>query len=81
MDRIPCPSPWPIKYARRAKLRSDGLTLVIHQNGGIVQGQLLVLDLQLSTLDEWIEWLWEREALRASCSSQWNVPARPSAVL
>jgi hypothetical protein len=34
---------------------------VIHQNGGIVQGQLLVLDLQLSTLDEWIEWLWERE--------------------
>ena len=61
VDRIPCPSPWPIEYARRAKLRGDGPTLVIHHNGGIVQGRLLVLDLQLSALDELIEWLWERE--------------------
>ena len=76
VDRIPCPSPWPIEYARRAKLRGDGPTLVIHHNGGIVQGQLLVLDLQLSALDELMEWLWEREAtLRASCSSKWNATA------
>jgi hypothetical protein len=61
VDRIPCPSPWPIEYARRAKLRGDGPTLVIHQSGGIVQGQLLVLYLQLRALDELMEWLWERE--------------------
>ena len=60
-DRILCPSPWPIEYARRAKLRGDGPTLVIHRRGGIVQGQLLILDLERSALDELMEWLWERE--------------------
>ena len=61
VDRILCPSLWPIEYARRAKRRGDGRTLVIHQSGGIIRGQLLVLDLQLSALDELMEWLWERE--------------------
>lgn len=35
--------------------------LVLHKTGGIVQGQLLVLDIQKSALDELREWLWERE--------------------
>lgn len=61
IDRIVWQSPWPIEYARRAKLRGDGPTLVIHKNGGSVPGRLLVLDLQPSALDELREWLWERE--------------------
>jgi hypothetical protein len=36
--RLSRPSPWPIEYARRAKLRGDGPTLVIHKSGGTVQG-------------------------------------------
>jgi hypothetical protein len=61
VDRISYLSPWPIEYARRAKLCGNRPTLVIHQRGGIVQGRLLVLDLQLSALDELTQWLWERE--------------------
>jgi hypothetical protein len=61
IERIYCPSPWPIEYARRAKLRGYGPTLVIHETGGIVQGQILVLDLEINQLDELTEWLWERE--------------------
>jgi hypothetical protein len=59
--RVRFPSPWPIEYARRARLRGDGPTLVLHETGGIVEGQLLILDLQESRLDELTEWLWERE--------------------
>lgn len=59
--RVPCVSPWPIEYARRAKLRGDGPTLVLHRTGGIVQGQLLVLELKQSALDQVRQWLWERE--------------------
>jgi len=59
--RVPYPSPWPIEYARRAKLRGDGPTLVLHKTGGTVRGQLLVLDIQKSALGELMEWLWERE--------------------
>jgi hypothetical protein len=59
--RIPYPSPWPIEYARRAKLRGDGPTLVLHKCGGIVQGQLLVVDMPIGGVDELKEWLWERE--------------------
>ena len=59
--RIPFPSPWPIEYARRAKLRGDGPTLVLHKTGGIVQGRLLVLDIHDNRLDELRELLWERE--------------------
>ena len=61
IDRIPYPSPWPIEYARRAKLRGHGPTLVIHQAGGIVRGQLLVLDFGVSAVDQVKELLWERE--------------------
>jgi hypothetical protein len=61
IERIPYLSPWPIEYARRAKLRGDGPTLVIHPAGGIVQGQLLVMDLQVDALGIFSEWLWERE--------------------
>jgi hypothetical protein len=42
-------------------LRGDGPTLVIHPAGGIVQGQLLVMDLQVDALGIFSEWLWERE--------------------
>ena len=54
--RIPYTSPWPIEYARRARLRGDGPTLVLHKTGGIVQGQLLVLDIQEDGLDELRDW-------------------------
>jgi hypothetical protein len=59
--RLPRPSPWPIEYARRAKLRGDGPTLVIHQSGATVQGKLLVLDKPVQAIDEIEDWLWERE--------------------
>jgi cation transport regulator ChaC len=59
--RVPYPSPWPIEYARRAKLRGDGPTLVLHKTGGVVRGQLLVLDMTKIALDELMQWLWERE--------------------
>jgi hypothetical protein len=59
--RVSHPSPWPIEYARRAKLRGDGPTLVIHDAGGIVQGQLLVLDVAIDRLADIRVWLWERE--------------------
>jgi len=59
--RVRVPSPWPIEYARRARLRGDGPTLVLHETGGIVDGGLPVLDLQESWLDELTEWLWQRE--------------------
>jgi hypothetical protein len=59
--RITQPSPWPIEYARRAKLRGDGPTLVMHRSGGIVQGNLLVLDVLVDRVDEVEVWLWERE--------------------
>jgi hypothetical protein len=61
VTRIPKESPWPIEYARRAKLRGNGPTLVIHASGGIVQGQLLVLDVSLDGIEEVEAWLWKRE--------------------
>ena len=61
IERISCPSPWPIEYARRAKLRGYGPTLAIHETGGIVQGQLLVSDLEPAALDELTEWIWRSE--------------------
>jgi hypothetical protein len=59
--RIPRLSPWPIEYARRAKLRGDGPTLVIHPLGASVQGKLLVLDARVDAIDEIEQCLWERE--------------------
>jgi hypothetical protein len=59
--RITRPSPWPVEYARRAKLRGDGPTLVMHRSGGVVQGKLLVLDVSVDRVDEVEDWLWERE--------------------
>ncbi len=64
IDRIPYRSPWPIENARRAKLRGNGPTLVIHKAGGIVQGQLLILDFEVSALDELRELLWERLSMK-----------------
>jgi hypothetical protein len=58
---IAWPSPWPVEYARRAPLRGDGPTLVIHKAGGIVHGKLLILDISSSVIGEVEEWLWERE--------------------
>jgi cation transport regulator ChaC len=54
-------SPWPVEYARRAKLRGHGPTLVIHKSGGAVRGQLLLLDVAAERIDEVEEWLWKRE--------------------
>ena len=59
--RIPRLSPWPIEYARRAKLRGDGPTLVIHPLGASVQGKLLVLDARVDAIDDIEQCLWERE--------------------
>ncbi|MBM2803989.1 MAG: hypothetical protein HW419_1882 [Deltaproteobacteria bacterium] len=42
-------------------MRGDGPTLVLHKSGGLVQGQLLVLDIKQSGLEQLTEWLWERE--------------------
>ena len=71
--RVAYPSPWPIEYARRAKLRGYGPTLVIHPAGGIVRGQLLVLNIQPNAIDELSEWLGkERACLRASGLNEWN---------
>jgi hypothetical protein len=61
--RVAYPSPWPIEYARRGKLRGYGPTLVIHPAGGIVRGQLLVLNIQPNAIDELSEWLREREGM------------------
>lgn len=61
IDRISCPSPWPIEYARRGKVRGYGPTLVIHRAGGTVQGKILVLDVQVNGINEAREWLRERE--------------------
>ncbi|MGH7795575.1 MAG: hypothetical protein ACREQ2_11870 [Candidatus Binatia bacterium] len=58
---IPRLSPWPIEYARRAKLRGNGPTLVIHESGASVRGKLLILDAQVDAIDQVEEWLWERE--------------------
>lgn len=55
VGRIPQPSPWPIEYARRAKLRGDGPTLVMHKSGAVVRGQLLVLDIEQSGLAQLTE--------------------------
>jgi hypothetical protein len=61
ITRIPRLSPWPIEYARRAKLRGNGPTLVIHASGASVQGKLLVLDARVDAIDAIEECLWERE--------------------
>lgn len=61
IERLPRPSPWPIEYARRAKVRGDGPTLVIHESGASVQGKLLVLDAPVRSIDTIEELLWERE--------------------
>ena len=54
-------SPWKIEYARGSEGRGGGPTLVIHQAGGSVNGQVLVLDVGANRLAEVRVWLWERE--------------------
>ena len=61
IGRIPISSPWPIEYARRSNLWGDGPTLVLHQTGGKVEGQILVLSVQSDALSHVREWLRERE--------------------
>jgi len=61
IDRIPISSPWPIEYARRSNLWGGGPTLALHQTGGKVQGQILVLSVQSDALSHVREWLRERE--------------------
>jgi len=61
IGRIPISSPWPIEYARRSNLWGDGPTLVLHQTGGKVEGQILVLSVQSDALSDVREWLRERE--------------------
>lgn len=61
VERMPHISPWKIEYARRSDGRGGGPTLVIHQAGGAVNGQVLVLDVGANRLGEVREWLWKRE--------------------
>ena len=61
IGRIPISSPWPIEYARRSNLWGSGPTLALHQTGGKVQGQILVLSVQSDALSHVREWLRERE--------------------
>jgi len=61
IGRIPISSPWPIEYARRSNLWGGGPTLALHQTGGKVQGQILVLSVQSDALSHVREWLRERE--------------------
>jgi hypothetical protein len=61
VERIPHLSPWKIEYARRSEGRGLGPTLVIHKAGGVVNGQILVLDVRPNRMAEAREWLWKRE--------------------
>src|SRR5688572_6882429 len=61
VERIPHLSPWKIEYARRSEGRGGGPTLIFHQAGGAVDGQVLVLDVGANRLAEVRVWLWERE--------------------
>ncbi|MEX0806167.1 MAG: hypothetical protein WD688_23030 [Candidatus Binatia bacterium] len=61
VEHMPHISPWKIEYARRSDGRGGGPTLVIHQAGGAVNGQVLVLDGGANRLAEVGEWLWQRE--------------------
>lgn len=61
IEHMPHISPWTIEYARRSDGRGGGPTLVIHQAGGAVNGQVLVLDVGANRLAEVRVWLWERE--------------------
>jgi hypothetical protein len=63
--RLSRPSPWPIEYARRAKLRGDGPTLAIHKSGGTMGGRLLVMDVVQDRIGEVGQWLWKREGTPA----------------
>ncbi len=61
IGRIPISSPWPIEYARQSNPWGGGPTLALHQSGGKVQGQILVLSVQSDALSDAREWLRERE--------------------
>jgi hypothetical protein len=61
IERIAHLSPWKIEYARRSEGRGRGPTLVIHEAGSPVNGQILVLDAQPNRMAEIRKWLWERE--------------------
>jgi cation transport regulator ChaC len=60
IGRIALSSPWPVEYARSSKRRAGAPTLVIHQSGGIVNGQILVLESSCD-LASARRMLWERE--------------------
>lgn len=45
VDRIPHPSPRPVEYARLSKSRGNSPAVAFTDQGGIVTGQILVLDL------------------------------------
>jgi hypothetical protein len=61
-ERIPHDSPWKIEYGRRSEGRGRGPTLVLHQAGVTVNGQVLVLDVEADRLPDVREWLWKRES-------------------
>jgi hypothetical protein len=61
IGRIPFSSPWPIEYVRLSNLWGGGPTLALHQTGGKVEGQILVLSVQSDALSHVREWLRERE--------------------
>ncbi|MGE5598245.1 MAG: hypothetical protein ACM3XS_02555 [Bacteroidota bacterium] len=45
LERIPFPSPRPVEYARLSKSRGNAPAVAFYDGGGIVTGQILVLDL------------------------------------
>jgi hypothetical protein len=63
-------SPRPVEYARRSRSRGCALTLVFHNNGGIVQGKLLITDLENTQENtrQVREWVWLREG-KPTCDS------------
>ena len=63
LDRIPFPSPRPVEYARLSKSRGGAPAVAFYDGGGIVTGQILVLDLPDTDekRDKVMHSLWRRE--------------------
>ncbi|MGE5550925.1 MAG: hypothetical protein ACM3ZC_10395 [Bacteroidota bacterium] len=62
-ERIPFPSPRPVEYARLSRSRGNSPAVAFYDGGGIVTGQVLVLDLPDTeeSRDKVAHSLWLRE--------------------
>jgi patatin-related protein len=61
ISRIPVETPWPVEYARSSERRGGGPTLVIHNAGKPVKGEILVLDFKGREIEKARELLARRE--------------------